>query len=206
MLAEASLPTHAGQAANVKTLATQLLAKRPTPGWEFARSGSDARRAVKFHVHAGETVWSFACVYEGELLQAKGFCEKLTLLTEPLRGTPLWQGGGTLACQAGFAPTLLQRMEQVTAMGRVAMVSDTVDELKGIMSENVELLLARGDKLEELDEKASSLAKVAQQFRRSARSARRYQLWSHAKMGVALGTAVTVGVGVLVVPPLVAVL
>ena len=104
------------------------------------------------------------------------------------------------------APTLLQRMEQVASMGRLALASRKVDEVKGLMGENIELLLARGDKIEELDEKASAVAKLSQQFRRGARSARRQQMWNNARMGVVAGTAVTVGVGIIVVPPLVALL
>ena len=97
-------------------------------------------------------------------------------------------------------------MEQVASMGRLALASRKVDEVKELMGDNIELLLARGDKIEELDEKASAVAKLSQQFRKGARSARRQQMWNNARMGVVAGTAVTVGVGIIVVPPLVALL
>ena len=57
---------------------------------------------------------------------------------------------------------------------------------------------------QELDEKATTLSKMGQQFQRGAMRARRFQMWQQAKFGMAAGTAVTVGVGVVTVPPLVA--
>lgn len=74
------------------------------------------------------------------------------------------------------------------------------------MHDNIELLLERGQRLEELDERASALSKVSKQFHRGAREARRLQMWQQAKFGMAAGTAVTVGVAVVTVPPLVAVM
>ncbi len=43
-------------------------------------------------------------------------------------------------------------------------------------------------------------------FRSRARDAKRFQLWQQAKFGLAVGTAVTVGVAIVVVPPVLAVL
>uniref|UniRef100_A0A7S0Q670 V-SNARE coiled-coil homology domain-containing protein n=1 Tax=Coccolithus braarudii TaxID=221442 RepID=A0A7S0Q670_9EUKA len=195
----------------VLSLARKILSKKPTAGWEFERTGS--LRAAKFHVHnnatAGrEMVWAFSCVFDSDFseLQARGFLEKLAFLTEPLRETREWQGGGTLASQDSFAPTLLQRMEQASSMGRTAMITSKVDEVKMIMRDNIELLLDRGDKLEALDDKANTLSKMSQMFQKRARDARRFQMWQQAKFGLVLGTAVTVGVGLVVIPPLVAVL
>ena len=50
---------------------------------------------------------------------------------------------------------MLQRMEQANTGGKLALVSQQVDEVKGMMADNIELLLERGQKLEEMDEKAS---------------------------------------------------
>jgi len=195
----------------VLSLARKILSKKPSPGWEFDRGGS--LRAAKFHVHdnrlgARETVWTMCCVFDQGFseLQARGFLEKLAFLTEPLRSSREWQSGGTLAAQDSFAPTLLQRMEQASSMGRTAMITSKVDEVKEIMRDNIELLLDRGDKLEALDEKASALSKMSKMFQKRARDAKRFQMWQQAKFGLVVGTAVTVGVGLVVIPPLVAVL
>lgn len=195
----------------VLSLARKILSKKPSPGWEFERGGS--LRSAKFHVHdqsagGSKTVWTMCCVYDNEFseLQARGFLEKLAFLTEPLRSTLEWQSGGTLAAQDSFAPTLLQRMEQASSMGRTAMITSKVDEVKLIMRDNIELLLDRGDKLENLEEKATALGKMSKMFHKRARDAKRFQMWQQAKFGLAVGTAVTVGVGLIVIPPLVAVL
>ena len=85
------------------------------------------------------------------------------------------------------------------------MVSDRVDEVKLVMADNIELLLHRGDKLDEVDEKARQMSVMARAFQRRARDAKRFQLWQQAKFGLAVGTAVTVGAAVIVLPPVLAV-
>lgn len=208
VLAEAG--DDAGTGGGVASLAKKLIKKGASPGWEFEKSG--ALKGLKFHVHervnGQAVVWAVCCVYEATLpeLHAKGFLEKIALLCEPLRSSPLWRTGGTLCAQASFAPTLLQRMQQVKSQGKLAMVSHRVDEAKQIMGENIELLLDRGDRLDLLEEKATGLAKLSQQFHKRARQARRFQMWQQAKWGVAVGSVVTAGVALAVVPPLVAAL
>ena len=126
-------------------------------------------------------------------------------MSDPLRSTEAWLHGGTLAAQDSFAPTLLQRMEQASSGGRLAMVSSKVDEVRSIMSDNIELLLQRGDQLDGLDEKASNMNRMAHAFRRRARDAKRFQLWQQAKFGLVVGSAITVGVAIVVVPSVLAV-
>ena len=64
----------------------------------------------------------------------------------------------------------------------------------------------RGQKLEDLDEKATALGKASKAFHKGARTAKRFQLWQQAKFGVVVGTAVTVGVAAIVAPVVVAAL
>mmetsp|Transcript_15043 Transcript_15043/g.48391 ORF Transcript_15043/g.48391 Transcript_15043/m.48391 type:complete len:88 (-) Transcript_15043:216-479(-) len=85
------------------------------------------------------------------------------------------------------------------------MVSERVDEVKLVMADNIELLLHCGDKLNEVDEKARQMSVMARAFQRRARDAKRFQLWQQAKFGLAVGTALTVGVAVIVLPPVLAV-
>jgi hypothetical protein len=204
-IAECGQDNHGGA---VLSLAKRILAKKPSPGWEYERSGK--LKACKFHLHEDidgqRVVWAACCVYVSDFaeLQAKGFLEKLIFLSEPLRESPLWRRGGQLVAQDSFAPTMLQRMEQANSTGKLAMISQQVDEVKSVMHDNIELLLERGQRLDELDERADALSKVSAQFHKGARAARRLQMWQQAKFGMAAGTAVTVGVAVVTVPPLVA--
>jgi len=135
---------------------------------------------------------------------AKGFVEKMMMMNQPLRQTITWRKGGTLAAQDSFAPTLLARMEQANVMGKTAMVSTKVDEIKELMAGNIELLLQRGDHLETLERKTHLLGKMAKTFHRSSRRAKRFKLWQQAKLGVTTGAAVAVGVGVMAVPAILA--
>ena len=209
VLAECGVITSAedSRAGAVVDLAQQILKKKPTPGWEFARARGLS--AVKFHVHdaheqsaGSEIVWAVSCVhdagFDGTL--AKGFVEKITLLTEPLRRTPEWRTGRALCAQASFAPVLQQRLEQASSTGRTAMVSQQVDEVKSVMHENIELILRRGEDLEALEARSEGLSQLAQHFKAQATKAKRFQMWQHAKYGAVVGGAVTVGVAVLVLP------
>ena len=104
---------------------------------------------------------------------ARASLEKLALMTEPCREEAAWRTGATLSQQRAFGPTLQQRMDQANSQGRIAMVSAQCDEVKGMMRDNIELLLARGDKLDELEEKAGALATISKQFHKGARHAKR---------------------------------
>jgi len=213
-LAEAGQDQHGGA---VLALAKKILEKKPSPGWEFDKSGK--LRACKFHLHEPKispssndkavVVWAVCCVYNHTNLpeiQAKGFLEKIVMLSEPLRESPMWQSGPTLAAQDSFAPTLLQRMQQANSDGKLAMVSKQVGEVKEMMHNNIELLLERQQKLEDLDDKANSMSMMARQFQKRSTQARKFQMWQQAKFGMAGGTAVTLGVAAVTVPPLVAVM
>uniref|UniRef100_A0A7S2MC30 V-SNARE coiled-coil homology domain-containing protein n=1 Tax=Haptolina brevifila TaxID=156173 RepID=A0A7S2MC30_9EUKA len=97
-------------------------------------------------------------------------------------------------------------MEQANSGGKLAMVSTQVNEVTTIMHQNIELLLEREENLNLLDEKASALGKLSRKFHQTARAARRLKMWQQAKFGMATGAAIAVGVGVVTVPPLVAVM
>ena len=71
VLAECGVITSAedSRAGAVVDLAQQILKKKPTPGWEFARARGLS--AVKFHVHdaheqsaGAEIVWAVSCVHD----------------------------------------------------------------------------------------------------------------------------------------------
>ena len=183
----------------IDKLAKTLLAKKPTAGWEFASHGS--LKGVKLHVYASrELVFSASCVHDGDATAAKGFLEKVMLMTEPLQSTPAWLSGSALAAQEECAPMLQQRMEQANSMGRLARITDKVDEVKGIMNENIQVLLENHDRIEVLENKSAALADQANVFRKAGKQLKRFYLWQNAKFGAAAGTATTAAVAVVAVP------
>lgn len=204
LLAEAG-SVHAAAGA-VGKLATTIVAKKPTAGWEFA--SLSGLKAIKLHLHESrELCWSVCCIHDAhdsqDAAHAKGFLEKLLLMTEPMRETEEWRSGGPRAGM-GFAPTLQQRMEQANSMGRLAMVTDKVNEVKGIMGDNIALLLENQDRVVELENKSADLMQQASVFKKASSSVRKFYMWQNAKFGATVGTAVTAGVAVIAVPPLAA--
>ena len=98
-------------------------------------------------------------------------------------------------------------MQEVTYLGKMAMLRQRLEESKQIMNENVDLLLDREDQIrKQLAVKSSALQEAAAAFKKRTRKVRRMQMMQNAKHGLVLGTAVTAGVAVIVVPPLIAIL
>lgn len=132
---------------NLAKLAHRILRKKPSPGWEHAKNAN--LKAAKLHLHQRlpppptaptgtphrHLIWSYSCVYANAFDEklAKGFLEKLALMTDPLRETHDWLHGPALVAQDTFAPTLLQRMEQANSTGKTALISAKVNEVREIV-------------------------------------------------------------------------
>lgn len=213
MLAEAGEDHHDGV---VIATAQKLLRKKATPGWEYERSRRNGLRGMKFHVFEQPNVegsplivWSFVAITESSLEedQAKSFLEKLVYITDVMRsGNDEWRNGDMLAAQESFAPILLDKMEQVSNQGRLAMVNESISTTKELMSDNIEMALERGTRLEDLDGNAKELTAMSKVFKTRAKDIKRFSMWQNAKHGLIVGTAITGVVAVITVPPLVAIL
>mmetsp|Transcript_3527 Transcript_3527/g.6099 ORF Transcript_3527/g.6099 Transcript_3527/m.6099 type:complete len:242 (-) Transcript_3527:1134-1859(-) len=217
LLAEAGQDNFDGEVIN---LAKKLLKKTPTGGWEFERSRKKKLRGVNFYVHeskqetgeweqqqAAPTIWVFSAIAESSLdeKQQKSFLEKLLYLTEPCREEDyLWREGDALACQELFAPMLLQRMEQVEHQGKLAMVNKSIESTKDIMHQNINMMMEREERLEDLETMTAECNIMAKTFKQRSKQIKRYKKWNNAKHGVLVGTAVTGVVAAVTVPPLVA--
>jgi len=156
----------------------------------------------------GLVIWSISAVYDPstvETAQVQSFIRKMVALTHPFRDMDVkWKYGSTYAAQSQFSSILHQRMSDVTYLGKLCMVNDQIDSLKEIMARNIELILQRGEKMEDLQEKSTELSHMAQIFKKRSKQVKRQMLWQNAKYGLVLGTAISAGVAVIVVPPLVA--
>lgn len=156
------------------------------------------------------TVWVFAAVYDGERLtkaQVQSYVEKIVAITEVFRDDDeTFRHGGTLAAQATFAPILLQRMQEVTYLGKAALLEEKLESTKETMQRNIELILEREEKLEALDEEATRLQDMAKEFKKNANRVRRMKMMQDAKHGLIVGGLITATAAVIIVPPLVAIL
>jgi hypothetical protein len=225
VLAEANNMDYAWED-NLREAAELLLQKKPTPGWEYvtlhrrnlrspvAHPPQPKLKGMKFHIYEnnmdGLIIWSVSAVYDPaavETLQVQSFIQKIVTITEMFRETdPSWKYGSALAAQKTFAPILLQRAEEISYLGKMAMVNDQVESLKQIMAKNIELILERGEKIDQLQEDATNLQQMASVFKKKSTQLKRQMLWQNAKHGMVLGTAITAGIAIVVVPPIVAAL
>jgi len=126
---------------------------------------------------------------------------------QPPSQEDLWRYGSHHAVQDTFAPILLQRMEEVSYYGKMAMCHERLDAVKAVMARNIDLILENDERIEVMaNQKAAELNEMAKVFAKSSKKVKRQMLWNNAKHGALLGAAITAGVAVVVVPPLVAIL
>ncbi|KAG2452181.1 hypothetical protein HYH02_003212 [Chlamydomonas schloesseri] len=98
------------------------------------------------------------------------------------------------ALQSTFGKQLKAMMEHATQYpeeySKVASVQKKVDEVKGIMTENIEKVLARGEKLELLTDKTENLMFESDRFVRTGRALRRRMWMQNCKMKIVVALAV----------------
>jgi hypothetical protein len=200
----------------VKKASHEILRKKATPGFEFYSSNSHSPKlkAIKFHIYEHTedrdleaTVfrfWVVAAVYDPKAIDlscAKAFIEKIVVITEVFRENDHnWQYGPEYCIQDIFSPTLQQRMNEVTYLGKMAAVHDEIDSLKQIMARNIDMIIDRGEKTGQLEKESKQLNEMAAVFKKNSKKLKRHMLWQNAKHGLVLGTAITVGVAVVTVP------
>lgn len=201
----------------MKKASIEILKKKATPGFEFYNSMNHSSRlkALKFHMYEHTEdrefedatefrVWVVAAVFDPKVIDlrtAKAFIEKIVVITETFReNDDTWRYGPEHCIQDAFSPVLQQKMDQATAIGKMANVQDEVDNLKQIMARNIDMILDRGEKIDQLQEESKQLNEMAAVFKKKSKKLKRHMLWQNAKHGVVLGTAVTVGIAVVTVP------
>jgi len=202
----------------VKALAEKIVAKGETPGFEYATLGTgiaSSHSAIKFHVHEAtsadweKTVWAFHLVRDSNfpVERAKVLLAELVELTAVIRATPLWRTGGPGSCQASFAGELQRllaranerRSDEPDATDMVRAKLEAVDKL---MHDNIELLMARQDRLDTLARKGEELSGLSRTFYDRSRDLRRFKMWQDAKWGIYIGAAATVAATIIALPVL----
>lgn len=156
-------------------------------------------------------IWIFACVYNTTLIHqndVQAFLDKMVELTLLMRETSLvWKTCGTLGLQKEFACILQQRMYEIIPHDpKIQDIQEKLLYSYTVMSRNIEMILDNHERIESLNTKSEQCNEMANAFRKRSRALKRMKMWQNAKYGMILGTAVTVGVGIIVIPPLVAIL
>lgn len=207
---------------NVIQMAKKISTMKPTCGWELTPRGikKTPYRGIKFHLHDAVLannshakdkiiIWTFCCVYDPKRISVdyvKAFLTKTVYVTEPLREMPWWREGTILSAQPSFASTLEQQMEGAEGAAKSSMMRQQVDETRLIIASNIEQILDRGARIEDLEKEAEEMSRMSRVFKKKAKQLKRFKMWQNAKHGVMVGTAVTGAVGVCMIPPLIALL
>ena len=101
-------------------------------------------------------------------------------------GPPAGEGGRPLGPDGKPLPGP-QQMQQVMAQRRMAQQQAQVNEVCGIMKDNLEKVLERDSKLNELDERADALQDGASQFEKQAGKLKNKFWLQNLKSMVAMG-------------------
>merc|ERR1719310_557339 len=96
---------------------------------------------------------------------------------------PGWQSG-----QQGGQPSI-----------KVAEVQKQVDDVKAVMQENVEVMLANIDKTEVLESKSAALASQAKTFHKSSREVKRHYCKQNAKMNVLIAVCCLTFLAIIII-------
>lgn len=189
---------------------------------ETSSSSPRPLKGIKFHVYehisSGDAdvvpwdqedaphlrIWIFAAVFDAEHTtrqEVQSFIEKMVTITEALRDDDYtWQTAGTLGLQDTFAPVLQQRMEEVTYLGKVAMLQEKVHACQEQMEENIQLILERGEKIEDLNEEVSQMKEMTKIFKKKAKKVKQKQMMKNAKYGLIAGTVATAAATAAAIP------
>jgi vesicle-associated membrane protein 7 len=84
------------------------------------------------------------------------------------------------------------------ANDKIAVVQESVDAAKNIMSDNVDKAMARGDQLGEMHQRSVNLQSQAQEFEGNAQALKNAMCWKNIKMMVLIGVVVTVVIIIIV--------
>ncbi|XP_059139592.1 vesicle-associated membrane protein 7-like [Physella acuta] len=147
--------------------------------------------------------YEFHCLIENGLLymcatnsgvnkqQPYGFLNEIKrrLQTDGLTGNAMTASSGGLDGEFSFVLSqLIKKYSQpgAGASSAVATVQAQVEEVKGVMSQNIERVLQRGDKLEDLMDKTEELEAGAASFQKTAKKIQKRYWWRNKKMTIIL--------------------
>jgi hypothetical protein len=96
-----------------------------------------------------------------------------------------------------LSPLLQQELRycdsHAAELDRVAAVRSRVDEVRQVMVQNVEAVLARGERLDVMVDKTEALASTARDFQRQGTALRRRMWWREKKMWALIALLVLIG-------------
>ncbi|KAF9196372.1 hypothetical protein BGZ50_000774 [Haplosporangium sp. Z 11] len=83
---------------------------------------------------------------------------------------------------------------------KTAQLQQQVDDVVGIMQQNIDSVRDRGENLDSLQHKTGDLEQGAVQFRKGASGVRRQMYWKNMKMRLLIGLGVVILLIIIIVP------
>ncbi|KND00639.1 uncharacterized protein SPPG_03765 [Spizellomyces punctatus DAOM BR117] len=83
--------------------------------------------------------------------------------------------------------------------GKTAQVQDQVNEVVGIMQDNINKVMQRGEQLDTLQDKTEDLQNSSLQFKRGANRVRKQMWWKDMKMKLILGGVIAAVLIIIIV-------
>lgn len=93
---------------------------------------------------------------------------------------------GPYALRQEFGSTMNTQLKKYSSGDQLTQLQDRVSEVTGIMTENIEKVMRRGDALEDLTDRSTLLAHSSTDFRHSSNKLRKKLFWKSVKMWVIL--------------------
>lgn len=121
---------------------------------------------------------------------------------------------GSLALRAQFAgegelnrdfgPVLATQMERYSSGAggggdQISTLQSQVEEVKGVMTQNIERVLERGQRLEELMEKTTDLEASSSTFKKTARRVQRKMWWKNTRWTIILAVVAILIVAIIII-------
>merc|ERR1711862_607786 len=151
---------------------------------------------------------TYTVVFRQERLsedRAKAFVQKLQLMLGPAIETRKGVRTSPQAVDSTIRPALERELERWNFGDRTHRIRNQLQETRAVMTENIEKMLDRSERLSEIEAKSSEMGKAALLFKQKSRSLQRQHLMNQVKFGVVAGSCATAATAVAVLPVVLAI-
>lgn len=196
ILAESSAP---GIQGNVATVSFSLIDKIRT-GSEDNKAG-DSRASYALERHAFHLLrskgFTFLCVADQTMGRERPFAFLEDVRTRFISlHCEEASSAAAYSLNDAFSPVMLERLlfYNDPKTNTLSRVRGQVEELRGVMIDNIEQILERGERLELLVERTDNLAERTVVFKRGATKLRRQEWWRNVRTNVTVGGLALLGI------------
>lgn len=93
-------------------------------------------------------------------------------------------------------------MTQVERFKKCTMVNENIENIKEIMTQNLNQMMEREEELNNLDQDSEKLSEMSKLFKKRSKEVKIFKAWQNTKHGNVVGDLVMTGVALFTVPPL----